>query len=147
MVFRAWDHQKTHEHIDFMLINGLIIIYHRFVDRKSFNLFCLRRQQFSYFCLQRQKSMFFWVFRLQNQNIFFFLVAPTALGPSLKDRARNLVQIPLKISFIGPLSVELWRFEVGNRISVPMLYITLHQILHSSFLINTISIKYCILPS
>ena len=28
MVFRAWNHQKTHGHIDFMLINCLIVIYH-----------------------------------------------------------------------------------------------------------------------
>ena len=28
MVFKAWDHQQTIQHIDFMHINGLIIIYH-----------------------------------------------------------------------------------------------------------------------
>ena len=42
MVFRAWNHKKKHGHIDFMLINCLIIIYHWFFERKSFNLFCLR---------------------------------------------------------------------------------------------------------
>ena len=30
MVLEAGDHQKTQEDIDFMLINGLIIILHRF---------------------------------------------------------------------------------------------------------------------
>ena len=84
MVFKAWDHQKTHGHIDFMHTNGLIIIYHRFLKRKSFNLFCLRRQKsiyfcisFNLFCLRRQKSIFFAfsspLFCLRRQKSIFFL--------------------------------------------------------------------------
>ena len=80
MVFKAWDHQKTIQHIDFMYINGHIIIYHRFFERKSFILFCLRRQKsiyfcisFNLFCLRRQKSIFFCIFRLQNAKSVVFL--------------------------------------------------------------------------
>ena len=131
MVLRAWDHQKTIQHIDFMYINGLIIIYHRFLKRKSFNLFCLRREKSIFFafssplfclrrqksifvafssplfCLRRQKSRFFCIFRLQNAKNVFFLVVATALGPSSKDAPRKSVLTALKIIEIqnGKLSV------------------------------------------
>ena len=80
MFLRAWDHQKTHGHIDFMHIYGFIIIYHRFLKRKSFNLFCLRRQKsiyfcisFNLFCLRREKSRFFVFSGCKTQNMLFFL--------------------------------------------------------------------------
>ena len=51
-------------------------------------------------------------------------IAATALGPSPKDRSRSEDSGSYTNISVRPLSVELWRFEVSNRISVPMLYIT-----------------------
>ena len=51
-------------------------------------------------------------------------IAATALGPSSKDRSRSEDSGSYTNISVRPLSVELWRFEVSIRISVPMLYIT-----------------------
>ena len=114
MVFKAWDHQKTHQHIDFMLINGLIIIYNRLFKLKSFNLLCL----------WRQKSLFFCIFRLQNEKFSFFRLSLQRwdLAGELDRQIKK--ENPLNESSVGASCAKLWSFYWSIRISVPMLYIT-----------------------
>ena len=103
-------------------IFDIVFMFSLIFECKSFNLLCLRRP----------KSIFLVIFRLQNRNFIFFYIAATALSYIPCFRAWNLVQIPLKIIKIGPLSAALWRFEVSIRISVPMLYITFLYIFRPS---------------
>ena len=46
------------------------------------------------------------------------------MGPTWSYRAQNLEPGTLKDFSVRPLSVELWRFLLSIRISVPMLYIS-----------------------
>ena len=97
MVLEAGDHQKTQEDIDFMLINGLIIISASIFECKSFNLLCLRRQKFSFFVILGRKT----------KNSVFSYIAATALGPSSKVRARSEDSRSYTNITVRPLSVEL----------------------------------------
>ena len=69
--------------------------------------------------------IFFCNFMRQSQTISCFLVPlqPWDLARKI-DRAKKHMGRP-KIVSVRPLSVELWRFEVGIIISVPMLYFLL----------------------
>ena len=73
MVFKAWDHQKTHQHIDFMHINGLIIIYHWFLNAKA-----------STYYASGGKNPYFFVFSgSKTQNFQFFLGCRYSAGTYL----------------------------------------------------------------
>ena len=65
----------------------------------------------------------FCIFRLQNENCFFEVVA-TALGPSWEDRSRS--QLPESGSVIENCALCAFPRSIywSIRISVPMLYIT-----------------------
>ena len=83
-------------------------------ERKSFNLFCLRRQ----------KNISFLYFQDAKRKIHFFQVAPTALGPPPLKSSQNLELDPLKIVEIQNGRLSVVKKQQKIRILAPMLYIT-----------------------
>ena len=62
----------------------------------------------------------------KKRKIHYFF---KALGPISLYSSRNLVQNRTSSSNNCALRAKLWRFEVGSRISAPMLYITFWEII------------------
>ena len=103
MVLEAGDHQKTQEDIDFMLINGLIIILHRF----SIQFLCFHwkimpektaffdpvvyvyffNKSFNLLCLRRPKSIFSSDFQAARPKVRIFLYCSYSPGTYLEKRA------------------------------------------------------------
>ena len=71
-----------------------------------------------------EKTQKSWKKQKYHEKTTFSQNAATALGPSSKDRARCEVSAGIKDLSVRPLSVEFRRFEVSNRMSAPMSYIT-----------------------
>ena len=66
----------------------------------------LNAEASTYYASGGQNSFFLVTFTMQNRRIAFF-VAATALGPLHRVERQKEYAIRPKISFVGPLSVEL----------------------------------------
>ena len=97
----------------------------------------LRIEWNSYELISRGKQLKYWrvkwghhkacIFaktRLQNQSCLIFKIAQICLKPIQEDASRCVLFGGIADLSVRPLSVEFWRFEVSNRISAPMSYIT-----------------------